>query len=460
MRLQYRLILIFTGLMAAIILGLNLVMYSMSSGYREHSFFLSLEDNSRLIANAIIESHKAEDYYEVKNNVLQYLPNEEEYIVRFKKGSTKIDYPKQLPLTQEFYDEAIRNGKARRFENGVYYVVLHIKGREGEDDLLAISLAKDVEGDQYRARLKFTLMSAFLIGLTLMGITSIVFSRRLFGPMIQIIKKVNSINAFSLNTRLEKEHSVNEIGDLKDTLNDMLNRIEGAFKAQHDFIGNTSHSLRTPLTVIAGEAEIALEQMKNSRDNSYSLQIIAEEAQKLNHLINVLLEVAKTGMYRQNMYLEKIRIDELLNSIVRLIKKMDKQFKLRIDYGDLPENSSMLYLECNRHLLTLGISNIILNGFKYSGNQEVKMKLTCLENEAVIQIIDEGIGIPEAELSKIFDPYFRASNTSGYDGFGIGLALTMEIVTVHKGAIVVESEVGVGTTVAVTLPTIFSDESV
>jgi signal transduction histidine kinase len=460
MRLQYRLILIFTGLMAAIILGLNLVMYSMSSGYREHSFFLSLEDNSRLIANAVVQEDNAAHYYEVKNNVLQYLPNEEEYIFKFNKKSKDIKYPEHLPLPQEFYEEAIQKGKARLFDDGVYYVALYIQGKDGIEDILAISLARDVEGDQYRSRLKNTLISAFLIGMTLMGLTTVVFSRRLFGPMVQIIKKVNSINALNLNTRLEKEHSVNEIEDLKDTLNDMLNRIEGSFKAQHDFIGNTSHSLRTPLTIIAGEAEIALQQMKTGQDNSYSVNLIMQEAEKLNHLINILLEVAKTGMYRQNMYLEKIRIDELLNSVNRVVKKMDKRYKLKLDYGELPDNSNKLYLECNTHLLALAINNIILNSFKYSGNDEVKMKLTCQENELIIQIIDNGIGIPKSELNKIFNPYFRASNTDGYEGFGIGLALSMDIISVHKGAIAVDSTEGVGTVVTITLPNIYATEPV
>ncbi|WP_276496472.1 hypothetical protein [Pontibacter litorisediminis] len=114
MKLQYSLILIFTGLMALLLLGINLVMYSMSSGYREHGFYISMENSASIVASAVLQQEKAEDFYAIKNNILQHLEEEEEYIMRIKPGSKDVQFPASLPLDESFYWQAINTGRARR----------------------------------------------------------------------------------------------------------------------------------------------------------------------------------------------------------------------------------------------------------------------------------------------------------------------------------------------------------
>lgn len=459
MRLQYWLIVLFTGLMVLILLSINLVMYSMSSGYRQHNFFLSLENSSTIVASAVLKQEKAEDYYAVKNSILQHLADEEEYILRFDRESDQIKFPEVLPLDEDFYWEAIRNGRARHYQDGVHYVGLFKENADGNDDILVVSSARDVEGDAYRKRLKTTLTIAFLVAVFVMTLTAVFFSKRLFGPMVKIIKKVNSINAFNLNDRLEKEHSLDEISELEDTLNGLLQRIEVAFKSQQAYVSNISHSLRTPLTVIAGEAEIALSQLEQNHRATYSLQMIMQETEKLKHIINTLLELAKTENNREGQPWSVRRLDEILENVQETISKMDTIFKLRVDYSGFPENEAMLYVNCNEQLLTLAICNIILNGFKYSDNQHVMLKLAADGTEVKLQVIDSGIGIPSSEIDKIFDPYFRASNTADYEGFGIGLPLALKILETHKGTIRVSSNVGEGTTMEVVLPAAYAAQS-
>ncbi len=438
--------------MALILLGINLVMYSMSSGYREHGFYNSMENSATIVASAVLQQEKADDFYAIRNNILQHLEDEEEYILRIKPGSKDIDFPTSLPLDESFYRQAITNGRARHYEDGIYYVALYTNNNEGEDDILVVSTARDVEGDAYRKRLRTTLAVTYLGAVLTMGLTSLFFSRKLFGQMVKIIQKVNSINVFNLNDRLEKEPSLEEISKLQDTLNEMLNRIEAAFKAQQDYVSNTSHSLRTPLTIIAGEAELALRSIEKGHKAEYSLQMIMQEAEKLKHTVNTLLELVKViGSGRKDTW-KVTRLDEVLNSVTHTISKMDESFKMRIDYSDLPDNDSLLCVSANEHLLDLALSNIILNGFKYSGNKEVKVKLIPEKDTIRVEVTDFGIGIPEEEQQLIFTPYFRASNTEGFEGFGIGLPLALEIMRMHNGDIRVNSREGKGTTVQVILP--------
>jgi signal transduction histidine kinase len=106
----------------------------------------------------------------------------------------------------------------------------------------------------------------------------------------------------------------------------------------------------------------------------------------------------------------------------------------------------------NEQLLHLAISNIVNNACKYSDYQPVSISIGTSEHSIVIVIKDTGIGIPDDELKYIYDPFFRASNTKNYEGYGIGLPLTNNIVRLHDGEIKVSSRVGEGTTVQLTFP--------
>src|SRR6218665_1336537 len=109
-------------------------------------------------------------------------------------------------------------------------------------------------------------------------------------------------------------------------------------------------------------------------------------------------------------------------------------------------------LKGNAQLLQLALSNVLINACKYSENKEVHIYLTFPVNEIGIHVKDLGIGIPASEMQYIYDPFFRASNTSPFEGYGIGLPLTRNILRQHKGKIVVHSEENEGTLVSFFLP--------
>ena len=125
---------------------------------------------------------------------------------------------------------------------------------------------------------------------------------------------------------------------------------------------------------------------------------------------------------------------------------------IKIDFELLPENPKKLKVMGNKDLLMLAITNIMTNACKYSSNKPVIVSLASTNNEIVLIIKDQGIGIPESELPFIFDPFFRASNTAAYDGYGIGLPLSQNIIKIHKGELMINSVLHKGVTVQVKLP--------
>ena len=124
----------------------------------------------------------------------------------------------------------------------------------------------------------------------------------------------------------------------------------------------------------------------------------------------------------------------------------------------LPDNPKKLKVQGNEQLLHLAVANIINNGCKYSNHQQVKVSLGATDTDLYIIIKDNGIGIPESEMNKIYDPFFRASNTRNYEGYGIGLPLARNIVRMHNGELLVSSHENQGTTVQMRFPTIYGTQ--
>lgn len=119
----------------------------------------------------------------------------------------------------------------------------------------------------------------------------------------------------------------------------------------------------------------------------------------------------------------------------------------------LPDDSMKLKVNGLAPLLQLAISNVVSNACKYSSDHTAYVALGAFENGVLILIKDEGIGIPEKEISYIYDPYFRASNTQHFSGYGIGLPLARNIIKMHDGELSITSTLGKGTTVRIELPT-------
>lgn len=283
-------------------------------------------------------------------------------------------------------------------------------------------------------------------------IFSFYLSKTLFRPILKITGKVKEISSENLHLRLESQPGNKELNELVDTFNDMLNRIETSFETQNHLIGNVSHELRTPLTSIMGEADVALSIPRSNEHYQETLQIILNEAEKLDKKIKALLMIAQTGFDGKIQKMDKMRMDQLLWDVIETATRINAKNNVLMDISMLPDNPKKLKVQGNEQLLHLAMANIINNGCKYSNFQQVKVSLGATDNHVYIIIKDSGIGIPDSEMDKIYDPFFRASNTKNYEGYGIGLPLARNIVRIHNGELIVNSKENVGTTVQIRFP--------
>jgi signal transduction histidine kinase len=291
-----------------------------------------------------------------------------------------------------------------------------------------------------------------LISILLIIYLTNLFSKRFFDPIDNIITKVNSISTDNIHLRLDDIKNTDEIKRLTTTFNNLLNRIEIAFETNKNFISNASHEFGTPLTAIIGEADVALLKDRTPVEYKEALQKILKQSERLNKISQSLLFLAQIG-YKNNKFNNTIlRTDELILQANEIMNQLIPKNNIKIDFELLPENPKKLKVMGNKDLLMLAITNIMTNACKYSSNKPVIVSLASTNNEIVLIIKDQGIGIPESELPFIFDPFFRASNTAAYDGYGIGLPLTKNIIKIHKGELIIKSVQHKGVTVQVKLP--------
>ncbi|MCD0488801.1 HAMP domain-containing histidine kinase [Pedobacter sp. MC2016-14] len=450
MKIQTKITLFFFIIATVGLMLLNASIFYFVSEFSFEDFFKRLEARVNLAAEIKINpDSKSAAYQEVRSKYLEKLEQEKDYIipVNHLKDNTFI---KPLPLPDQFYQSIIKVGKARYNENNHFYVGAFFK--KDNASYIVIVAAEDPYGFKELEQLKKVLLIIFFISIVLTYIAGKIFSWYIIQPVTTIINRVKTITANNLNSRLTELKGKDEIAELVLTFNNMLTRLETSFETQNNFVSNASHELRTPLTIITSEAEILLNSTQLEPNHQEAVKTIFAEAEKLGHILSSLLGLAQTGFNGKKQNWESIRIDELVVSVAEAVKKIESESKINLDFSGLPDNESMMYTEGNLNLLQLAISNIVLNACKYSNNSPVVIRVSSAGNRITIAVSDQGIGIPEEDQSHIFEPFFRASNTTDFQGYGIGLPLTLNIIRLHKGTIGIRSEEQVGTEIQILLP--------
>ena len=454
MSIHNKISLIVTGITGAIILLLSVFIYIFSERSTFEMFFHRLEVRAAIIGHAYLEDDEsnAAIYHTVKERHLKNLPDEDHYIIEFADDGSgmKLAQKPNLPLDDLFYQELLREGRVRHFSNNVFYVGELIN--EGGKDIVVVSEAVDTLGLEELAYLKKLLLFGFFGSIIVTYSLGRVFSNQIFKPVREIIDKVKGISVYNLNERLEDTKSDDVVADLTHTFNDMLVRLQMTFEMQNNFISNASHEFKTPLTIIAGEAELGQDEGELSDSMRQSLEVITYEAEKLKELIDGMLAIAQTGFDGVKQHWGEVRLDEIILSVKNTINKIHFNNKVEVDFGGLPADNSKLCLEGNGTLLRVALSNIVMNACKYSDNNKVRIRVTTDDRRIYVQVSDQGIGIPEHDLPQVFVPFFRASNTHKYQGHGVGLPLANNIIRMHKGHVNVKSKEGQGTTVIAYFP--------
>jgi len=327
---------------------------------------------------------------------------------------------------------------------GVYYT-------EGNISVIVIVSSLDKYGFQNLQNLKRILLLELAVAAVVLVVIGYVFSRKMVQPIDKLVRQVNTISANNLQDTKVEIRGRDEIAQLGSNFNTMLQRLSASFDLQKSFVSNASHELRTPLASIISQLQVSLSKERSKEDYAAVLNSVLEDAQNLSDLTNGLLQLAQSELSEQRFSLYEVRIDELLLEMGNLIK-LKHNGKVDIQFEKLPEADTQLTCYGNETLLKILFLNLVDNACKFSQDNTARVIIDFQPQYVQIQVKDNGMGIPAAELDKVFEPFYRGQNALKTRGHGLGLSICKKIVQLHKGHITVTSVLNKGTVFTVLLP--------
>ncbi|MCA9914514.1 MAG: GAF domain-containing protein, partial [Anaerolineae bacterium] len=244
---------------------------------------------------------------------------------------------------------------------------------------------------------------------------------------------------------------------LEDSVEERTRELTEALEKQRDllrvktrFVSMISHEYRTPLTVISSSASI-LQRYADRLDEEkkqHHLQKIQNQVRKLNGMLHDVLEVNRAETSGVKFTVEVIDAQE---TVANVIKDLQEQSPASVITLELDGTAD--HVKLDKRLFVLIVENLLSNAIKYSPtNEPIRCRLGYQENRLLIQVSDQGIGIPASEQENLFTTFYRASNVGQIPGTGLGLSIVRQSVEAHNGNLSFESEEGSGTTFTVTLP--------
>lgn len=317
-----------------------------------------------------------------------------------------------------------------------------------------------LDPNEANTRLLFTLAAGSILTLTIALIGGYWLADRAMRPVKTISQTVRAISETDLSHRLNL-NSKDELGELADTFDDMLARLQAAFERQRQFVADASHELRTPLTIVNLETSHALAAKRSMQEYQRTLNIIRSENDFMTHLVNDLLMLARMDGGQVMVDKNPVDLSEVTIDAVERLEPLAARNGVMLETGDLPEVSIL----GDRQYLLQMISNLIENGIKYTtgADKQVRIETGAAERDAWIRVSDNGPGIPPEHIPHLFDRFYRVDaartrdSQTGLDsqaptGSGLGLSIVYWLAHAHGGQINVSSVLGTGTTFEIHFP--------
>lgn len=454
MNIRTKLTLLFTAIVATILMAFSLSVYFSSENYRREEFYARLESRALTTARLFVTVR------EVDENMLRIIDRNsihamyQERVLIFNPDNKLIysslddlDVPYSLDLLASIRSKQKVEYTVNDTENvGIVY-----KGAQG--DFVVISSAYDRFGRSKLQNLRNVLIAGLLVGILIIILAGAAFAGQVLQPLARINSEVSNISAGNLSQRIDEGNRHDEIAQLAMNFNDMLHRLESAFEVQQQFVSNASHEMRNPLAAITSQLQLILGKERTPEEYRQALQSMLDDTQTLVVLTNGLLTLAQSGIDKQRFQFQPVRVDEVLFLAQNELSKSHPHYRFLLEYDTFPEDESQLTVPGNEQLLKTAFLNLMDNACKFSPDHAVRIGLASHPNAIDVTFSDRGIGIPEEEQELIFNPFFRSNNVqSTMKGHGIGLSLCRRIIQLHNGHIALRSALGSGSSFSVSLP--------
>jgi signal transduction histidine kinase len=375
-------------------------------------------------------------------------------LVEVSPQGTSIDVPSEsisqaIAGTSSFATVQTAQGEGLRLL--AVPIIISISGPPPGIQPAALVIAQSTKQiDQALDGLVRTLGIAGPLALAVAAGGGIFLARRALKPVDDISRTAQEIEESDLSRRINVG-TKDELGRLAATLNEMIGRLERAFKRQKQFTSDASHELRAPLAVIEAESTLALQKERPAADYQQSLETISQESRQMSSLIDQLLTLARADAGKEQWNFTEVNMGKLISSLSTDVEVLCQERGLSFQPGQIQD----LMVKGDEARLRELFMDLLDNAIRYTpAPGTVSVSLRPEGQMAVALITDTGIGISGEDIPFIFERFYRVdkSRSRAEGGTGLGLAISKHIAEAHGGRIEVKSEIGVGSTFSVWLP--------
>jgi len=299
---------------------------------------------------------------------------------------------------------------------------------------------------RFRTVMLLAFASVILIGLT----GAAVITRSALQPIRHLIDAVRRILATG---RIEARVPARATGDALDQLsglfNSMLDRIEALIAGMRGSLDNVAHDLRTPMMRLRSIAETALQSEAGSDAQRDALADILEESDRVGAMLNTLMDISEAETGTMKLARERVDVADLFRETVELYSDLAEEKHLTLAASSTPG----LTLDADHNRLRQVMANLVDNALKYTpAGGTIALAGRAEDANVILEVRDTGIGIPPADLPRVWDRLYRGDASRSERGLGLGLSLVRAIVEAHGGTVAVQSDSGLGSTFTIVLP--------
>ncbi len=367
-------------------------------------------------------------FLDAKGNIHEKSPNLKKHFLRFNK---EIE-------NNTLFDTKLLDNKIRQIQVPIYQ-------KEKVIGYLMIAMSLE-DATMVLQNLSEILIIAYPLILLILFLIARFIAGRSIKPISAIIETSNIITKDNLKSRIHLPQKKDELFVLSKTINNLLDRIETAVEREKQFTSDASHELRTPLTVIKGTLEVLIRKPRNQEEYQEKITYCINEVNRLNHLVDQLLLLARYENQNHSIKTESISLNAIVADVISRYSTLIQSKNIQVQ----THFSKDFYVDNDPYLLSIIMNNLISNAIKYS-NDNTNLKISLMEIHDTIEchISDSGIGIPQDDLQKIFNQFYRSKSTEHPEikGTGLGLSIVRRLCELLAVDIEISSQEQIGTTV-------------
>jgi heavy metal sensor kinase len=459
--IRFRLVLWFTAILAVILLAFSaFLFYSQSRNLQDDAIRELNRRITGVVENVQTTLHQGSGLIAIPNGLLR---DTDVFILLSTDGqvlASQGPIPAQeaiqivsagLQTTPRTSESAAIYWTSPTSQNYVF-IITPVQGQLGKNILMIFGGILDPSA--LVRRFLLTLVAGSLLTLVIALVGGFWLADRAMRPVKTITQAARTIGETDLSRRLNM-NSKDELGELADTFDAMLARLQAAFERQRQFVADASHELRTPLTIVNLETSRAIASRRSPQEYQHALSIIRSENDFMTSLVNDLLTLARMDAGQTTIERTQLDMSDVAVETVERLTPLANRNGVTLEAGSLPETRIL----GDRQYLLQMLSNLVENAIKYTTGDKKKV---CVETgttdgTAWVRVSDTGPGIAPEHIPHLFDRFYRVDKARTRDagvesdpvaptGSGLGLSIVQWIAQVHGGEVRVESMPGARTT--------------